>query len=254
MNDGAQHLRVVLVEDEAAQRRQLSSWLAADKSLTVVGEAASGRDAIAIIDGTRPDLVLLDIALPELSGLDVLRELSHPAKIVFTTAHRDYAIEAFELGAVDYLLKPFGPQRLGAAISRVRNRLPDPSDESRAVLERVESMRDEGAPLARVFVRDKNAIVPIPVESIVRLEADGDFTAVIAGSRRYLIGVTLQALHARIRRPDFVRVHRQHIVNLAFVSRFVPHDAGRLRIEFSTGGASIVASRGGSQLLRGLAG
>jgi len=253
MSEGGGRLRVVLVEDELAQRRQLATWLDGDASVEIVGEAATGRDAVTVIDETKPDLVLLDIALPELSGLEVLREVGHAAKVVFTTAYRDYAIAAFELGAVDYLLKPFGPDRLAAALVRVRERVAESGDESSAVLERVESVRDEGGPLARVFVRDRNAIIPVPVEAIVRLEADGDFTALIVAGRRHLIGIPLGTLHARIRRPDFVRVHRQHVVNLAHVARFVAHDPARLRIEF-VGGGSVIASRAGSQMLRGLVG
>src|SRR3954447_27025014 len=130
MSETAGAIRVVLVEDEAPQRRQLATWLAADPSVDVVGEAANGRDAVLVIEDKRPDLVLLDIALPEMSGLDLLRELRHAARVVFTTAYRDYAIEAFELGAVDYLLKPFGQERLAAALGRVRERLAESDDES----------------------------------------------------------------------------------------------------------------------------
>jgi two-component system, LytTR family, response regulator len=250
-------LTVVIVEDEDVQRRQLSAWLATEPSVTVVGEAGTGSAAVSLIDELRPDVALLDIALPELTGLEVLRRVHHSPTVVFTTAYREYAIDAFELGAVDYLLKPFGRDRLVAALERVRDRAGSREGsrdgEASAVLERVESVRDEGGPLTRVFVRNGGAIVPIPVESIVRLEADGDYTAVIAGGRRHLIGMSLQTLHARIRRDDFVRVHRQHVVNLAHVSRFVPYDAARLSIEF-TGGGSVVASRAGSQMLRGLVG
>lgn len=250
-------LTIVIVEDEEVQRRQLAAWLANEPLVTVAGEAATGSSAVTLINDVRPDVALLDIALPELTGLEVLRRVQHAPTVVFTTAYREYAIDAFELGAVDYLLKPFGRDRLVAALDRVRERAGSreggQDGTADAVLARVESVRDEGGPLTRVFVRHGGAIVPIPVESITRLEADGDYTAVIAGGRRHLIGMSLVTLHARIRRDDFVRVHRQHVVNLAQVARFVPYDATRLRIEF-TGGGSVVASRAGSQMLRGLAG
>jgi DNA-binding LytR/AlgR family response regulator len=119
--------------------------------------------------------------------------------------------------------------------------------------ERVASVRNGDEPLSRLFIRDHTGIVPVPVESIVRMETDGDYTAVIAGGRRHLVGIPLAALHDRIRRADFVRVHRQHVVNLAYVARFTPYDAVRLRVEL-VGGGSVVASRAGSQLLRGLVG
>jgi two-component system LytT family response regulator len=221
----------------------------------LVGEAGDGASAVATIDATRPDLVLLDVSLPELSGLDVLQRITHDPDVVFTTAFRDYAIEAFELGAVDYLLKPFGEARVRSALQRVRERRAErgvaPAPGAPSAGERVASVRDAGEPLTRLFVRDHTGIVPVPVERIVRMETDGDYTAVIAGGRRHLVAVPLSVLHERIRRPDFVRVHRQHVVNLAHVARFVPYDAMRLQVEFA-GGGSIVASRAGSQLLRGL--
>jgi len=243
-------LRVAVVEDEAPQRRQMVGWLEADAEVALVGEASDGESAVRLINATRPDLVLLDVSLPELSGLDVLQRIDHDPEVVFTTAHRDYAIEAFELGAVDYLLKPFGQDRLTSALRRVRERR---GERTPPASERVASVRNDGEPLARLFFRDHTGIVPVPVESIVRLETDGDYTAVIAGGRRHLVGIPLAVLHERIRRADFVRVHRQHVVNLAYVARFAPYDAVRLRVEFA-GGGSIVASRAGSQVLRGLVG
>ena len=243
-------LRVAVVEDEAPQRRQMIGWLEADAEVSLVGEASDGMGAVRMINETRPDLVLLDVSLPELSGLDVLQRIDHDPEVVFTTAHRDYAIEAFELGAVDYLLKPFGQERLSSALGRVRERR---GERTPPASERVASVRNDTEPLARLFIRDHTGIVPVPVESIVRMETDGDYTAVIAGGRRHLVGLSLAALHDRIRRADFVRVHRQHVVNLAHVTRFSAYDAVRLRVEFA-GGGSVVASRAGSQLLRGLVG
>lgn len=244
-------LRVLVVEDEELQRRQLATWLARDDRLSLVGEAATGPEAIELIDTLRPHVVLLDITLPGFSGLQVLEQITHTPEIVFTTAARDHAIRAFELGAVDYLLKPFREERLAAALGRVAERLRDAEESLDSVSERVAAVRDESEPLVRLFARNRNAVVPIPVESIVRIETDGDYTVVVANGRRHLISVPLHALHARIGRKDFVRVHRQHVVNLAWVKRFTAHDQGRLRIELE-GGDAIIASRAGSQALRAL--
>lgn len=242
-------LRVAIVEDEELQRRQLASWLASEDGTEIVGEAADGAAAIRLIDDKRPDLVLLDVSLPECSGLEVLARVRHAPEVVFTTAFRDHAVAAFELGAADYLLKPFGRERLIAAMARVRERERGADTETTA--QRVAMVRDDGKPLQRLFVRDRATIVPVDVDAIVRLETDGDYTAVVTADRRFLVAVALGTLHERIRRADFVRVHRQHVVNLAHVSRLVPHDAGRLRVEFR-GGGSVVASRAGTHELRGL--
>jgi two-component system LytT family response regulator len=242
-------LRVAIVEDEELQREQLASWLSRERDAEVVGQAADGVSAIRLIDDVRPDLVLLDVSLPECSGLEVLARVRHEPEVVFATAFRDHAVEAFELGAVDYLLKPFGRERLAAALGRVRERARSRDAESTA--QRLTMVRDDGKPLDRLFVRDRAAIMPVSVDAIVRLETDGDYTAVVTADRRLLVAVPLGTLHARIRRTDFVRVHRRHVVNLAHVSRLVAHDAGRLRVEFRSGG-SVVASRAGSHELRGL--
>jgi two-component system LytT family response regulator len=244
-------LRVVVVEDEEPQRQQLTAWLASMPDVQVVGSAGDGASAVRMIDDGTPDLVFLDVSLPELSGIDVLKRVRHDPEVVFTTAYRDYAIEAFELGAIDYLLKPFGQQRVRAAIDRGRERLhTDPSIPP--ITERMVSVENDGEPLTRLFVRDRNGIFPVPVSDIVRLEADGDYTAVLTKTRRHLIALPLKTLHDRIRRETFLRVHRQHVVNLDHVTRIEPHDAARLVVRFETGG-SIVASRAGSQALRQLA-
>lgn len=242
-------LRVAIVEDEELQRRQLVTWLKDEPDTELVGQAADGESAVRVIDETRPDVVLLDVALPECSGFDVLDRIQHTPEVVFTTAHREHAISAFELGAIDYLLKPFARERLTAALERVRAR-ERASDES-ALAERVTAVRDDGQPLERLFVRDGGAIVPVSVSDIIRLEADGNYSAVITATRRLLIAVPLATLHDRIRRSDFVRVHRQHVVNLAHVTRIVPYDAGRLQVELRSGG-TVIASRAGSQTLRAL--
>lgn len=246
-------LRVAVVEDEELQRRQLVTWLALEPETELVAEAADGESAVRAIDETRPDVVLLDVALPECSGFDVLDRIQCTPEVVFTTAHREHAISAFELGAVDYLLKPFARERLTAALHRARERLPDEGTRagSVALAERVTAVRDDGQPLERLFVRDRGAIVPVSVSEIIRLEADGDYSAVVTATRRLLVAVPLGTLHDRIRRADFVRVHRQHVVNLAHVARLLPHDAGRFLVEFRAGG-SVVASRTGSQALRAL--
>jgi len=240
-------LRVVVVEDELVQRRQMRQWLERMSDVVFVGEAANGTSAVEIIDAITPDLVFLDIAMPEIGGLEVLARIAHAPKVIFTTAFRDYAVEAFELGAIDYLLKPFGVERLASAVQRVRAR----GVERPSIPERVTAVRDDGGPLERVFVRDRNGIVPVPIEDVVRLESDGDYTALITGKRRFLIALPLKVLYERIRGREFVRIHRQHVVNLAHVARVVQFDAARLEVHLQAGG-KLVASRAGSQRLRSL--
>jgi two-component system LytT family response regulator len=235
---------VVVAEDEAPARRNLLDWLAAVDGIDVVGEAADGPSAVQVVDAAKPDVLFLDIRLPVLSGLEVARHLTHEPLIVFTTAWDRYAVAAFELGAVDYLLKPFGPARLAAALERARGRLDvgTPSSAARAAA----AARD---PIERLYARVGERIIPVPVDTIIRIEAAGDYADIVTPAGRHLVHVSLADLVTRLDAGRFVRVHRSHIVNLAAVRELAPHDDRRLRIVLSDGSV-VVASRSLSGELR----
>jgi len=245
--------RAVIVEDEPIARRQLRELVADVDWLEWIGEAADGRTAVELIDTARPDLVFLDIEMPELSGLDVLRRIAHDPAIVFTTAYDKFAVAAFELEAIDYLLKPFGRDRLHAALERVRRAVR--SDETVPVLRRAGEALDQisgtGA-LERIFVRDRGRILPIAVGEIERLEADDDYVAVHVRGRRFLVYLGMNEFEARLDARKFLRVHRSHIVNLDHVAALAPFDGSRLQIEMRDG-TRLIASRTRSRELRGLA-
>ncbi len=244
----APRVRALIAEDEAPARESLRESLADAPWIEVVGEAVDGRSALALADELRPGLLFLDVRLPELSGLDVARQLRHPAEIVFTTAYDRFAVAAFELGAVDYLVKPFGRERLAAAIARVRARLaqaPVPgSDRVRGAL--------APGPLSRLFARHGDRIVPIATEGIRRIQAQGDYAEVHAPEGVYLLHVTLAELAARLDPSRFRQVHRSHIVNLDAIEHMRPYDDRRLAITLRDGSV-VVASRAASEELRRLA-
>jgi two-component system, LytTR family, response regulator len=242
--------RALVVEDEPIARRQLRELLADVAWLEVVGEASDGRQAVTMIDALRPELVFLDIELPELSGLDVLRRVSHLPAVVFTTAYDRYAVAAFELEAVDYLLKPFGRERLGAAVERVRRTLVQHAGDAPSA-ERARAALDRTGPLTRIFVRERDRIVPVQVADIERLEAEDDYVAVVTRGRRHLVYLGMNEFEARLEPGRFLRVHRSHIVNLDHVRALVPYDATRLQVEMKDGTA-ILASRARSKELRHL--
>jgi len=252
-------VRAVIVEDEPIARRQLRDLLAEVEWIECVGAAADGRAAVAMIDELVPDLVFLDIEMPEMSGLDVLRRVAHDPAIVFTTAYDRYAVAAFELEAVDYLLKPFGRERFQAAIVRVRRSLEpaegEPLADARSSAERarhaIAALHDD-APLARLFVRDRGRIVPVAVTEIERLEAEDDYVAIHVRGRRYLVYLSMAEFEARLDPQRFTRIHRSHIVNLDHVAALVPYDGARLQIEMRDG-TKLLASRTRSRELRGLA-
>ncbi len=189
-------VRALIAEDEAPARESLRAYLAAAPWVEVVAEAVDGRSALALAEEHRPDLLFLDVRLPELSGLEVARQIRHPAEIIFTTAYDRFAVAAFEIGALDYLVKPFGQERLAAALARLRARMeqsPAPSSAG----DRARSSLSSG-PLTRLFVRHGDRIVPIPVEGIRRIQAQGDYAEVHAAEGVFLMHVTLSELAARL--------------------------------------------------------
>lgn len=238
---------VLVCEDEPLARLHLRALIENTPSLLWVGEVADGGNAVTLIDRLRPAIIFLDIEMPELSGLTVLERMTHRPAVIFTTAFDAHAVQAFELGAVDYLLKPFGPERFATAVQRVERSLAmDNSDAP--VAERVRSSQGT---LSRVFVRERGRIVPIVVQEIERLEAEDDYVAIVARGRRHLLTITLSALLEKLDGRRFIRIHRSYAVNLDFVAALIPFDAARLCVEMRDG-TRITASRSGTQLLRTL--
>jgi two-component system, LytTR family, response regulator len=247
-------LRCVLVEDEAESRVNIVRYVSGVPDVDLVGVAANGTEAVALVESERPDLVLLDIRLPEMDGLEVLRRVRHRPEVVFTTAYEDYAVAAFELGALDYIVKPFGRERLAAAIERVRARLAAGRLGGGAPLEEDPSSVDRALdaakrPMKRLFARKGDRIHPIAVEEIVRVSAAGDYSEVHTEKESFLVHVTLSELASCLDPELFERVHRSHIVNLNAVEHLRPADDRRLIVTLK-GGARVVASRSASERIR----
>lgn len=247
----------VIADDDALARERLKDLIVDAPLVEVVGEAAEGATALRLLNEARPDIAFLDIEMPTLSGIEVLRRVRKPPAVIFTTAYDHYAVTAFELAAVDYLLKPFGVDRFREAVERAIRLLPKPGEETPDASETPEArgraveVFSEERPLTRLFLRDRGAILPVPVEAVVRFEADGDYVVVHTADRKYLVRLRLQDLEARLG-ERFLRVHRSHLVNLDQVTRFDRHEDGRLVVVMSEG-SRIVASRSRSRELLRLA-
>jgi two-component system LytT family response regulator len=247
MNDPAP-VGALIVDDEPIARAGLRRMLGEIEWLHCLGEAASGPEALQAIEVLRPDLVFLDIEMPGLSGIDVLRTLAQPPYVVFTTAYAEHAVAAFELGAVDYLLKPFGPERLLASLERVRAAIGEPRA---ALLDRIGEALSHG-PMSRLFVRTGRSIVPIAVSSITWFEAVGDYVAAHAGAAQHLLHLSLNRLEERLDGQRFARIHRARIVNLDQVAAFRRQLTGQLVAELRDG-TRLAVSRAKAQELRHLA-
>lgn len=240
----------VVIDDDALSRDRIKDLSADTGLLEIVGEAADGRSAVKLIDELRPQVAFLDIRIPVLDGLQVLEAIEHQPAVIFTTAHGEYAVRAFELAAVDYLLKPFGLDRFKTAVERAIDTCL--LGEALPASERIASVMPRAkAPVDRLFAREKDSIVPIDTDEITRIEADGDYVLVHARGKRHMMRTSLQDLEESLGKR-FLRVHRSHLVNMDHVVRFEPHDAARLNVVLSDG-SHVIASRARSQELRKLA-
>jgi two-component system LytT family response regulator len=254
----AGRITAVIVEDEPEARLTLKRWIEDEDWIDLVGEAADGRTAVALIDRLRPGLVFLDVQLPEMTGLRVLEKVRHAPDVIFTTAFDHYALAAFEIGALDYLVKPFGRERFLKALQRVRLRLggavlangapPAGGGGEASAPERARTAFASGY-LTRLFARRGDRIVPILARDIRRIAAQGDYAEVHTQAGAFLLHVSLKELAARLDPERFVQVHRSHIVNLDAIDHLRPYDERRLVLVLKEGG-EIVASRAASERLR----
>src|SRR5262245_15709691 len=240
---------VVIVDDEAVARAGLRDMLAAVEWLAVVGEASNGPAAIETIDRLRPELVFLDIQMPGLPGTDVLRRLTRQPLVVFTTAYAEHAATAFELGALDYLLKPFGAGRLHRTLERVRAAIGEPLAGPSAVDRMKEALA--AGPMTRLFVRSGGAVIPVPVATVSWFEADGDYVTAHTANGRYMLHLPLNRLETRLDAKKFARIHRTRIVNLDHVAAFRRHGKGQLAAVMKDG-TKLVVSRERSREIRSL--
>lgn len=236
--------RALVVDDEPLARKRLRELLADFRGVECVGEAVDGASAVKAIDSLRPDLVFLDVEMPEGTGLDVLKRISHEPAVIFTTAYDRYAVAAFELQAVDYLLKPFGRERLARALERVVPHGESSVERARAALE-----ERSASSIERILVRDRGRLVPVAVKDIVRLEAGDDYTSVHTKGRTYLVYLALQDFERMLDTSKYLRIHRSHVVNMDHVAQFIPADGGRFELEMADG-TKLPVSRAYAKALR----
>ena len=223
-------MKAVIVDDERLARVELRRLLAAHPEVEVAGEARGGEEALSLIPKLAPDLIFLDVQMPGMSGFELLEQLDDLPQVIFTTAYDAFALKAFEVNALDYLLKPVHPERLAAAIAKVRPRA-------------------EPARLEQVFVRDGERCWIVPLPDIFLLESEGNYTRVNFGKERPLIRRSLNALEEQLDPAMFFRAGRKEIVNLRWIERVDLGIAGGLMVTLK-GGRQVEMSRRQSARLR----
>jgi two-component system LytT family response regulator len=242
-------LRTLIVDDEEPARRLLAELLAGEEGVEVVGECRNGFEAVQAIQTSRPDLVLLDVQMPKLDGFEVLALLETPPAVVFVTAYDQYAVRAFEVHAVDYLLKPVSGERLHATLLRVRQRL-SAGDAPPPAGPLARAARGDG-PLERVLVRDGEKVHVVPVERVDYFEAQGDVVVLRMGTARLRKTATLAELDAELDPARFLRVHRSYVLNLDRLAGLELY-AKDSRVAILKDGTRIPVSRAGYARLREL--
>lgn len=229
-------LRVLVVDDEAPARRRIRRLLAADPQIAVVGECGDGASAVTEILAARPDLVFLDVQMPERDGFAVVRALPPGAlpAILFVTAHDQYALEAFDVHAVDYLLKPFTVERFRTALARARERIEKRTADA-GLANLAETLRTRPAYLSRVPVRTGGRTVFVDLAAVDWLEAADNYVRLQVRQREYLVRETLASLEAQIDPDRFVRIHRSVIVQVDRIAELRPTSHGDAEVTLRDG-------------------
>jgi two-component system LytT family response regulator len=222
----ARKIRALVVDDEPLARRRIRKLLAHDHEIETVGECADGYEAIAAINSRAPDLVFLDVQMPELDGFDVLSRLSvaQLPLVVFVTAYDQYALRAFEVSAVDYLLKPFDRARFDTALRRAKARLASErgSELTERTLALLEELRARASHLERLMIKSGGRAFFLKTEEIDWIEAEGKYVRLHAGRESYLLREAIGSLEAQLDPKKFLRIHRSSIVNIDRVRELQP--------------------------------
>lgn len=242
-------IRIVVVDDEQLARGILREWLADHADVEIVAECGNGFEAVKAATELKPDLLMLDIQMPKLDGFDVLELVGADIPVIFITAYDSYAVRAFEVHAVDYLLKPFSAERLSDALDRARSRIR--SMERPPVKELLAAARPDRTPLRRILIRERAEVHVIPVERVDYFESQDDYVAVHSGGRSYLKDQPLGDLEAQLDRSAFVRIHRRYILNLARLAK-IDMGVTESRVAILRDGTQLPISRTGYARLREL--
>ncbi|MEL6534584.1 MAG: response regulator [Bacteroidota bacterium] len=229
-------MKAILVDDERLARKELANLLNDHEDIEIIGEAVNADDAKEQIEKQRPDLIFLDIQMPEKTGFELLEDLDYIPRVIFTTAYDEYALKAFEVNALDYLLKPIEPERLKEAISKLGKDGGEPAPSEPEPETRKLGLNDQ------VFVKDGDRCWFVSLSKVRLFESDGNYIKVYFDNNRPMIHKSLNALDERLDDRTFFRASRKHIVNLNWVETIEPWFNGGLMVKLK-GGDQVEVSR-----------
>lgn len=242
-------LRTLVVDDEKLARDRLCGFLREIEDVELVGEAANGPEAVALIEDRRPDLVLLDVQMPGMDGFGVLRQLTHTPAVVFATAHDDYAIKAFEVQAADYLLKPISRARLREAVRRIRDRRAGTDADLRQAMAALQQREKRYA--SHLTAQKGRQILLLASADVYWFSVEYRLVYAHTAGERFMCNQTLRDLEARLDPEVFFRAHKSRLVNLHHVRAIAPWFGGRYKLLMRNPAASEVElSRAQARVLR----
>jgi two-component system, LytTR family, response regulator len=240
----------IIIDDEEPAREIIKHYLKDFPDIQVLGDFPDGFSGLKAIQDLKPDIVFLDIQMPKLTGFEMLELIENPPRIIFSTAYDQYAIKAFEMAAVDYLLKPYSAERFGQAINKVQQQLlsrkPDHPEKTL-----VENLAERDEKLQRIAVKTRHKIEVIPVTDITHIEAEDDYVTIHAGKEKYLKEKTMKYMEAHLDPTQFVRIHRSYIVNVNHIARLELYQKETYHVLLKDG-TSIRASTTGYKELKQL--
>jgi two-component system LytT family response regulator len=241
-------IRTIIVDDEELARQVMRELLGAHQEIEVIAECRNGLEAVKAVAEHKPDLLFLDVQMPKLTGFDVLELIGPETPVIFVTAYDEYAMKAFEVHAVDYLLKPVGKDRLAAALQRVKKR---EAEKLPAATELTAAARPAGQFAERLVVKDGTRVTIIPAGKLDYAEAQDDYVALSSEGKKHLKQQTIASLEAALDPQFFVRIHRSYIVNIERVARIEPYGK-ESRVAVLNSGIKLPVSRAGYARLQTL--
>jgi two-component system, LytTR family, response regulator len=247
MSNELKKLRTVVVDDEDLARQMVREMLKPHPEVEIVGECANGFEAVRMVSELKPDLLFLDIQMPKLDGFEVLELIGDEIAVIFATAYDEHALHAFEVHAVDYLLKPFGASRFELALERAKQRLGKKM--SPAPDQLLAASREQEKYVERVVVKDGTRVQIIPLDKLDYAEAQDDYIALVSQGKKYLKQQTISSLESSLDPAYFVRIHRSYIVNLERVTRLEPYGKDS-HVAILSDGTRLPVSRAGLARLK----
>jgi two-component system LytT family response regulator len=241
-------MKTIIIDDEQLARELIKNYLSEYSSIEVMHECSDGFQGLKAIQELKPDLVFLDVQMPKLTGFEMLELLENPPVIIFTTAYNEYAIKAFEMNAVDYLLKPFSRERFSKAIEKAKEKTGAKENNSAHVKEFVQKVASEER-TERIVVKTGTKIHVIPVDTLHYIEAQDDYVMLYTKEGKFLKQQTMKHYEATLDNKTFVRIHRSYIVNVHEVMRIEPYEKDSYQVVLKSG-VKLPVSRSGYALLK----